>query len=243
MFIKKKGSFCLKAKGFTLVEMAIVLVIVGLLISGLIVPLAAQNDLRGYRETREKIATIKEAVIGFAIVNGRLPCPADGTIASGLAGAGSEDCTLAAGIVPWAALGIHETDAWGRRFTYQVTQLFSDGSASTHGCVTPPSALPDTSFSLCSPGDITITNSAVAIATNIPVLIVSHGKNGFGAYLPTGAKLPDASATADEQDNADVSVPPDFVSIEPNVQGFDDVVDWVSPNILSNRMVTAGKLP
>jgi prepilin-type N-terminal cleavage/methylation domain-containing protein len=225
-----------KTNGFTLVEIAIVLVILGLLITGLIMPLAAQYDLKNYNETRTRVATIKEAIVGFAIVNGRLPCPADGTIASGVAGAGLEVCTVTsvAGVVPWATLGLPETDAWNRRLTYHVTQSFTDGNPDACDTST-------TSFALCSIGDITVTDSAVNIATNIPVLIVSHGKNGFGAFLSNGTQISSAAGSTNEQENADADSI--FILSETNLQTFDDVVEWVSPNVLFNRMVTAGRLP
>lgn len=226
--------------GFTLVEIAIVLVIIGLLITGLLTPLTAQYDLKSYSETRERIANIKEAVTGFALVNGRLPCPAIGTVASGSVGAGLEVCTLTSttGVVPWATLGLPETDAWNRRFTYQVTQSFTD--ATPDACAFGTTS----SFALCSQGDISINNGAVTIATGIPVLVVSHGKNGFGAYLPSGLRVPYTSETTlEEQNNANASYPPVYVSMTPTAQGFDDVVDWVSHNVLFNRMVTAGRLP
>ena len=234
--MKNKKLIFTKTNGFTLVEIAIVLVIVGLLITGLVMPLAAQYDLKNYNETRTRVATIKEAIVGFAIVNGRLPCPADGTIASGVAGAGLEVCTATSvvGVVPWATLGLPETDAWNRRITYRVTQTFTDGNPDV--CATST-----TSFALCSTGDITVTDSAVNIAANVPVLILSHGKNGFGAFLSNGAQISSATASADEQENADADSI--YILRETNLQSFDDVVDWVSPNVLFNRMVTAGRLP
>lgn len=65
--------------GFTLVEMAVVLVIVSLLLGGLLMPVTAQMEIRGYSQTNTRLAEIKEALIGYAIINGRLPCPATAT--------------------------------------------------------------------------------------------------------------------------------------------------------------------
>jgi prepilin-type N-terminal cleavage/methylation domain-containing protein len=80
--------FLSRSSGFTLVELAMVLFIVSLLIGGLLMPLSAQNEVRGRQETDRALANIREALIGFAAINGRLPCPADRTIASGVANAG-----------------------------------------------------------------------------------------------------------------------------------------------------------
>jgi len=236
--------------GFTLVEMAVVLVIVGLLLGGLLVPLSAQLDIRDYNETRQKITTIKEAIIGFTLANGRLPCPADQTIASGTLGAGMEkfdaagtSCSSLVGVVPWASLGVPETDAWGRRFTYEVAGSFSD--AIILNTVSPPAScvsVPlNSSFSLCSEGTINISDAATLIAIKIPAVIVSHGKNGFGAYNSDGSQISDSSASVLEKENSDVDT--DFVSIAATTNSYDDLVDWVSQNVIFNRMVGAIKLP
>ena len=63
-------------RGFTLIEMAIVLMIVGLLLGGMLVPLSAQMDQRNISDTQKSLSEIKEALIGYAMANGRLPCPA-----------------------------------------------------------------------------------------------------------------------------------------------------------------------
>ena len=58
------------ARGFSLVELAIVLLIVGLLLSSLMPPLSAQLDQRNYNATQQQIDEIRDAMIGFAVVNG-----------------------------------------------------------------------------------------------------------------------------------------------------------------------------
>ena len=54
-------------RGFTLIEMAIVLVIITILIGGLAVPLSAQIQARRIAETRADMRAIEEVLIGFAI--------------------------------------------------------------------------------------------------------------------------------------------------------------------------------
>lgn len=224
------------SRGFTLIELAISLAIVGLLLTMFIVPLGTQFDQRRISDTQKQLDLITEAILGFAVANGRLPCPAVAATANTVAGAGTENraagaCVSANGVLPWATLGLPETDAWGRRFTYHVTA--SMGADPTGGL--------QASFTLATNGDGTVKSAAVGgvnVATNVVAVIVSHGKNGLGAYQPTGVQL--AGAAGDELENANADV--NFVSKLPD-PSFDDIVAWVSPNVLKSRMVAANRLP
>ena len=229
--------------------------ILALMIAGFLAPLATQVDQRNISDTQKSLNDIKEALMGFALANGRLPCPADPTIATGAANAGVERaiCTGANvnGVLPWTTLGVNETDAWGHRYTYRVTASFADAIAAN--TVTPPVSCAPTplptqsSFALCSQGDITITDGSSNIATQIPAVVVSNGKDGYGAYTNLGTQLSTTGAGTDELENTNANAT--FVSRiytdNPAAAGgaFDDIVVWITPNILLNRMVAAGKLP
>jgi prepilin-type N-terminal cleavage/methylation domain-containing protein len=56
-------------RGFTLIEMAIVLVIITILIGGLAMPLSAQIQARRIAETRQVLEEAREAIIGYAMSN------------------------------------------------------------------------------------------------------------------------------------------------------------------------------
>jgi prepilin-type N-terminal cleavage/methylation domain-containing protein len=190
-------------RGFTLAEMAIVMLIVGLLLGGMLLPMSKQLENRNNTETVRQLEDVKEAIIGFALANGRLPCPADPAIASGASGAGLERATCntgndMVGVVPWATLGLRESDPWGRRLTYRVTWQFADpvgstdyGNQSTQsggGACTPAVAPTQASYALCSAGDITVdtrslaTRTTTTLASEVAAVIVSHGRNGYGGY-------------------------------------------------------------
>jgi prepilin-type N-terminal cleavage/methylation domain-containing protein len=62
--------------GFSLIEVAVVLIIITVLFALLAAPLSGQIESRRYEETRKLLETGKEALLGFAVANGRLPCPA-----------------------------------------------------------------------------------------------------------------------------------------------------------------------
>ncbi|EXI65228.1 MAG: type II secretion system protein G [Candidatus Accumulibacter adjunctus] len=237
-----------RSPGFTLTELAVVLVVVALVLGGLLSPLATQMDVRMTAETRKDLADIKEALLGFAVINGRFPCPADATIASGVAGAGLEaahdaggDCPNGSGVVPWVTLGVRETDAWGQRYSYRVTPAFAQR-------VSPPR---NAAFDLSTPGTLDVRSAAVGgtmVAGGLPVVFVSHGGNGRGGYNREGAQLP-IGEVPDEIDNqltnaGTAMANTIFVSQARNPgSGFDDEVAWVPRAILVSRMIGVGKLP
>lgn len=231
--------------GFSLVELTVVLVIVALLSSGLLLGLSAQRDVSSSQEAQRQLDNIKEALLAFAITNGRLPCPAIPTLANANASAGQEDrpnassaCNLIHGVLPWASLGLPETDPWGQRFTYFASTKF------TQPVVSPALA----SFTLetgVAPADNSGTANVKATATNgsniasdLAAVVVSHGPLGAGAYTTDGSKL--AVAAGDEEENANATLT--FVS-KPLTPDFNDLLIWIAPNQLKSRLVAVGKLP
>jgi prepilin-type N-terminal cleavage/methylation domain-containing protein len=255
--------------GFTLVEMTIVLLIVSILLAGILMPLSIQMEVRRYADTKKAMDQINEALIGFVLINGRLPCPAIRTERTGIdATAGTERltsnlCNSISGVIPWVTLNVPETDEWGRRFTYRVTSAFADlFAAATYGCV--PSVNPTlSSFALCASGDLQVksrTSTKVAFnMTNpaLPAVFISHGKNGYGAYGPQGTLLLAVpAANVDETANANAasvifisrekqdasSSCSDTAGTTPMCE-FDDLVAWIPLTTLMNRMVVSGKLP
>lgn len=104
--------------GFSLVELAIGLVIIATLLSTLLIPLARQIEQRRTSETQRLLSEAREALLTFAAVNRRLPCPATdasngaevfdagGTAANG-------ECAFEAGFLPAATLGLSGLDPQG----------------------------------------------------------------------------------------------------------------------------------
>ena len=250
-----------KQRGFTLAEVAVVVLIVGLLLGGLLGTYTTQIDLSRTAETKKTLETARDALIGFAAANGRLPCPATvnpphATTSNGVeAPLGGGACAVSGGgmpgvgFFPAATLALTPTDSqgylidsWGNRIRYAVTnsgtppaEFTTQGQIRTKlidGDPTTPS--PDlricttstgASSTTCSGTSTTLTISAVAV-------IFSTGKNG--ATGGTGA---------DESKNLDNDRV--FISHEPTPAGaangeFDDIVIWLSPSILYNRILSGG---
>jgi prepilin-type N-terminal cleavage/methylation domain-containing protein len=226
-------------RGFTLTELAVVLVIVALLIGGMLMPLAAQQDIRAHNETERVLNEIREALIGFAAANGRLPRPAT-SATNGVEAATCDDDpgTLdppCSGFVPWATLGTAKLDGWGKLIRYSVTPAYANGA-----------------ITLSSVANRTVrtrdaAGTVIDLASQVPAVIFSHGKNRWGTN-DAGTALPDGTATNADED-ANNAGPTIFFSRQPNDNTaypggeFDDIVIWLPTNILVNRMIAAGRLP
>jgi type II secretory pathway pseudopilin PulG len=255
--------------GFTFIEFAIVLGIVALILGGLFGPLSTRLESEERQKTQAMMEDIKKALIGFAQINGRLPCPDAFT-----SGDGIEDpavggaCTLHEGWVPWTTLGTPQGDIWGNRFRYCVTKprfTTPDNGTCDTANNNPLTSIGD--FDLCASGSIDIqtrdsAKALVNVVGAVPALIISHGHNGYGGTRIDGTARPPVPATNDDEDhNATNTCNPlggatkrmrTFTaegtpcSDAPGTTSlceFDDLVVWISPNILKNRMVTAGRLP
>ena len=96
--------------GFTLVELAIVLIIVTLLTSGLMMSLMAQQEMMASAETQRRLNEARDALLGFAAANGRLPCPAAPATTGLELPAGGGDCNNPwDGFLPAITLGMTPT--------------------------------------------------------------------------------------------------------------------------------------
>ena len=212
-------------RGFTLTELAVVLVIVALLLGGLMLPLAAQQDIRNTAETQRTLGDATEALLGYAAshqaADGKpyLPCPDTDTVPDGIENRTGTACTSPEGVLPWSDLGIGRQDAWGNHLRYRVAAAFSNSG---------------TGFTLSSAGNLRICTDATCtatVATAVPAVVLSLGRNGAST-----------TTDADELENTDGDN--DFVMrTQGGAGGYDDIVAWLGQNILFNRMISAGRLP
>jgi prepilin-type N-terminal cleavage/methylation domain-containing protein len=222
------------ARGFTLVEVAIALMIIGLLLGGAVVTVSAQIDLKQYAETRQTMELAQEAILGFAAANGRLPCPATMNPPPNEEGEeipkGGNCAENFRGFVPAKTLALRPVnangllvDAWGQPIRYAVTDAHTNGFTTANGLrdlfgtedlqqspkLSVCSAMPCTGQAQLTPG------AAFVLITSGPNLAIDNGENS--------------------NDN-------DTFIFEQSSTAVDDLMVWTSPFTLYNRMLAAGAL-
>lgn len=236
-------------QGFSLLEMAIVLIILGFVLGALLAPLQAQRQQLAQSQTENTLELARRALIGYAQSKGRLPCPATATSNGAELPLGGASCTQQSGFLPAATLGIQPVNAngfavdyWNNPIRYTVTQVNTGGAATPD--FTTSADMANIGISTLAPdltvlcGQITTTdcNPASPLVSNAVAVIYSIGANGA---------LLDAEVGADEVANKNAVNT--FYSRTPTANGssqgeFDDMVVWISPYVLYNAMIEAGQL-
>ena len=246
------------SQGFTLVELTVVLIIVSLLLGGLLIPLSAQQDVRQLADTEKQLAETRDALIGYAQINGRLPCPA--ADAGGLENRDlvSRQCASLFGFLPWVNLGTRPTDPWGRLIRYRVSNEFAQSGVNG----TDPTLTTNSAAQLRIQGhnaDGSYSDLTNDVPREVVFAILSHGKNGYHATNLDGTAGPsDAGVVNPDEDinNTALSNPnPEAVAgratlisrtptpaTTPTLGAFDDQLLWVPRSVLINRLVAAGKI-
>ncbi len=205
--------------GFSLIELAIVLIIIGFLMGYLLIPISAKKDQQYLKSTQKTLEEIKDALLGFAVREGRLPCadidddgvenpPCDTSI------------TNVEGDLPWKDLKVGRYDVWGNPFRYRAAATFC-----TTGKTVGITNISSSTLRVRNLNNINWTSFGGVVA-----IIFSYGKNH---KADNGNKVIDATYVHDgyvEYQN------------DPN-KNFDDILTWLSRNTLMNRLTTAKRWP
>ncbi len=242
------GNLKSNYRGFSLVEMAVVITLIGVLMTFGIKLASSFQDRAAFTATHNKQMLIKEALTSYLAQNGRLPCPA--SLVSPPTGLESPTpptgaCDVLPGFIPYDTLGMSRdsaVDGWGRLFTYEVTNTSIPTCPATWVSVAnfPIAASPIKTYHDGEAGCITIVDGTTTPSINRTVVaaIVSNGPNGEGGYSSKGVitVLSEADTTATkEQDNIPShsgKIKHTFHTEPVTLTKFDDVVLEISANDL-----------
>lgn len=238
-------------RGFTLIELTIVILISGLLIGLFGNFLVNYNTTIKQKKVQSDLELISESIQRYLEANGKLPCPARFTDTTDDADFGREvdtvctnvngatagvlhDATgggVVTGSVPVRSINIPDEyieDPWGMRYSYAVSALqASEGTTylATNGAI---SILDGNGNSLIQP------------AGNGSFVILSHGKNKIGGYTVGGVlfELCTTSGSVDERENCngDATFLNTLLTSDDAASYFDDFLAYETGTFLAPRI-------
>lgn len=236
--------------GFTLLEMSIVLLIIGLVISGSLTLITGKDKVDKYGQTWEKMKDIDDAIAVYLNENDALPCPAPLNAVQGSAEYGrASDCDddtppagtyrvehpassgtyVRIGGVPFYDLEMQDEylgDAWNSRLVYAVTEDLTSATDSD------------------STGIITIQDSSGDIETEAAWVLMSAGKNRNGAFSArSGVQVPCSAVVLDGENCAHddgIFLDTAYNDGDTPANYFDDLIRWETVPRLYNIQLTGG---
>ncbi|MDR2689006.1 MAG: type II secretion system GspH family protein [Azoarcus sp.] len=214
-------------RAFTLVELAVVLIVLSLLTGALIGPLATRIEAQRRQGTAAMLDNIEQAIIGFALLHGRLPCP------SLEADPASPDYGLehpppcdfsAPGYLPWRSLGVPAFDTWGSARTN------ANASWIGHWRYYPDRAFTDAVITLDTrpKANIQIMDHAGWITTTESRAVAVLWSNGPNLHADGLNAIHSASK-------------PEF-QLGETTPDFDDTLRWLGHPLLIARLAQGGRL-
>lgn len=209
------------SRGFSLTELAVVLVIVGLLLGGLTLPLTAQHDLRQWRSTETSLQLIREALLGHAAIHGYLPCPdTDNDHSAASYGVAESSCQNSSqeGFLPFKTLGVGPEDPWGQRWRYRVDPGFADPLK--------PIALSTAPL-----------KHGLSIENHAGNKLTTQEEGPVAILYSLG---PNAQADGKNATFEVLSASPLYQAGPPS-PAFDDVLHWLARPLLISRLIAAGR--
>lgn len=258
-------------RGFTLIELAMVLFILALILGGVLAPLSTKLELDERTKTAKLLDEARSSLIGYAVVNGHLPCPdcpnnsitancgaVQTALGSSAINDGNEDGidSVASpsndrGAKPFASCATDEGNLpWA---TLGIDEFDAWGNHFTYRVT--DSFADDTdgtggcgmatttgiSFEICSTGNINIEDGSGN----------SVADNVPAVVISYGRNANDTGnpSSASEVENQDVSpghanlfIQKDYTT-SGGTDEFDDLLTWIPASTLIYRMVQAERLP
>jgi type II secretory pathway pseudopilin PulG len=221
--------------------------VLGLGAASLLISAFGRNTGEAERQQRTlaTLAQAREALLGFAATQGRLPRPAASALDGRERAADCADDAACSGFVPWVALGVDGVDAWGKLLRYSVTPEMARApivsfSAVANRVVLERGAQGEFAFvagqALC---DVS--------AQCLPVVLFSQGKNHYGTAASGVTQINTARGNIDEAANdrasrSFIARPATNNAVLPG-GAFDDMLTWIPLPTLYQRMRAARNLP
>jgi prepilin-type N-terminal cleavage/methylation domain-containing protein len=196
--------------GFTLLEIAIVMVIIGILAGGGVGLMRMLTERKARNATVDYLQQVRTALVSYAANNGRLPwadSDADG----------AENSGAAMGTLPYLTLQIAPADAYRRNLRYEINANLATGRTAT--CTALRAGL--------TIRPQVVDADGVATAFSVAAVLVSAGPMD----ADSNGSVFDALTAGTHQGN-NASGNPNYLR-NPPVLAFDDLTAYIGGNELS----------
>lgn len=229
------------SRGYTLVEMALVIAVLGVLSGMMLTMLTGTQEAATLKAQKAQMKAVDEALVYHVKLRGRLPCPARPTLAESDANFGREDCSSPAdiatvrdsgggtsanedvyiGMLPTRTLNISDRflyDQWSSRLTYAVIKKLTTDATSFNNYAT-----------TINRGVIRINDAAgnqmtaQAATAIVAYAVVSYGRDRRGAKNQMGAVPITCFAASLEGENCDNS---DNILIDADINDSDVTANY-----------------
>lgn len=227
--------------GFSLLELSLVLVVLGVLLGGLMRPLLSNREQLMQRRAEQQLTEARESLLGFAGRHGHLPCPA--TESSGGASAeGGTGCSDYRGYLPVVELGLSGNldgrglllDPWSKPVRYSLSASDSDADGEADFAVA--GGMQKAGLSRLA-GDLKVShwrggdcNSLQLRASHVVAVLYSDAKIAY-------------SSKAERRNQSMGSHYASGAFSQSTDCGFDDHVQWLSDSALFSQLLRAQQLP
>lgn len=166
---------------FTLLEVAIAIMIVGLLMGTFMSYYNTDRSARADMYTKQRMDRVMNVIANFVIMNNRMPCPADPGQPENQRGNEKGGCSgnVEKGILPFRTLGISDNDAKDG-YGHYMTYVMAGGLSTSSG-----TGATDSNSKFCTsspPALLQIRNGAATVSSDVAVALISHGPGGAGGY-------------------------------------------------------------
>lgn len=186
----------------TLIDIAIFMILIGLVVAPMIQSYNLDQKEKVKGETLSHFATINKAIADFYYVNNYYPCPALPDLPPDDPNAGKQNCTdtapgmdqnssIRTGSIPYKTLSLPVSDSldgWHNKIAYTATRLQTPSAMDIPIAFDPNAgAITLKEFERTAPND-TCTTNVLDASTSIHYVLVSYGRTGVGAYSPEGVQ-------------------------------------------------------